>query len=582
MKRGLVLIGISAVVAGAIWYGLKLASFSTAASVTGLLPRATVLLVHVPDFNATRDRWHQSDVYQLYQEPAVHDFLHKPLSRLPDKSSASQTIGQIERVAPKDAFFALTRADQSSWAFVAGLQIRGNQRDAENLIDDWRGKLRSRSRATVEYERHKIDTMALQSVTLFSTYSGHWFFVANDLDELKALLDRADKRNRDRDKMLQASEPYRAAMAHMPASYDALVYFQPRTFGQQLQQLRATLGSTIVPGEQTIIEQIRSACGTIRFENGKIRDTIFVGIPKVENVPPINRSSLALGSKETFFYLATLLNIGDKLEKLSQAPGLSDRLQKLFQTFRDNGITANDWRAAFGAELSVLADWAENRRWPSAVLSLPVLDVARAQKIVDVAMRADEDSTWSRTEKNGVRYFSMQSPATLISIAPAIALSDRILIAGLDPGSVEEAVKRSQSSILGLASSQTYDSGARAVPPPTTFFAYTDTALLYNRLDATLRPILLMAAAFAPRSNDYVDLAKIPDAKVITKHLSPIVDSQRYDRDGYVAESVGPITLNDAAVGLAALAFASANNPIAQRLFSLPSVAPSPTPSGTP
>jgi hypothetical protein len=582
MRRGLLLVAISALAAVVIWYGLKLASFSTAASVTALLPRGTVLLMHVPDFNATRDRWHQSDVYRIYQEPTVQDFLRKPLSRLPDKSTASEMLGQIKRVAPKDAFFALTRADQSSWTFVAGLEIRGNQGDAENLIDGWRGKLRGGARATVEYQRHKIERMTLESFTLFSTYSGHWFFAANDLDELKALLDRADRRNRDRGNVLQTSETYRAAMAHMPANYDAMVYFQPRTFAQQLQQLRAAVGSTIVPGGQTIIEQIRSVCGTMRFEDGKIRDSIFVGIPRVENVPPINRSSLALGSGDTFFYLATLLNIGDKLDTLSQAPGLSDRLQKLFQTFRDNGIKAGDWKAAFGAELSLLADWAENKRWPSVVLSLPVLDGARAQKIVDVAMRADEDSSWLRTEKNGVRYFSMQSPATLISVAPAIALSDRMLMAGLDFGSVEEAVKRSQSSTSGLASLQTYKSGARAVPPPTNFFAYIDTALLYNRLDATLRPILLMAAAFAPHVNDSVDLAKIPEAQVITRHLSPIVDSQRYDRDGYVAESVGPITFNGATIGLAALAFAGANNPIARSLSGLPFAAPTPTPSGTP
>jgi hypothetical protein len=40
---------------------------------------------------------------------------------------------------------------------------------------------------------------------------------------------------------------------------------------------------------------------------------------------------------------------------------------------------------------------------------------------------------------------------------------------------------------------------------------------------------------------------------VITKHLSPIVSSQRYERDGYVAESLGPITLDQAAIGLAIL-----------------------------
>ena len=87
-------------------------------------------------------------------------------------------------------------------------------------------------------------------------------------------------------------------------------------------------------------------------------------------------------------------------------------------------------------------------------------------------------------------------------------------------------------------------------PAPTTFFAYVDTALLYSRLDATLRPMLLMGAAFMPTMNDYVDVSKLPAPDVITKHLSPIVSSQRYERDGYMAESVGPVTLNQAAIGL--------------------------------
>jgi hypothetical protein len=87
------------------------------------------------------------------------------------------------------------------------------------------------------------------------------------------------------------------------------------------------------------------------------------------------------------------------------------------------------------------------------------------------------------------------------------------------------------------------------VPAPTKFFAYVDTALLYSRLDATLRPMLLTGAAFMPTMNNYIDVSKLPSPEVITKHLSPIVSSQRYERDGYRAESVGPVTSNQAAIG---------------------------------
>jgi hypothetical protein len=62
-----------------------------------------------------------------------------------------------------------------------------------------------------------------------------------------------------------------------------------------------------------------------------------------------------------------------------------------------------------------------------------------------------------------------------------------------------------------------------------------------------------MAAAFMPALTSSVDLSKLPSPEIITKHLSPIVSSQRYDRDGYVAESVGSVTLDQSVIGLAIL-----------------------------
>jgi hypothetical protein len=73
--------------------------------------------------------------------------------------------------------------------------------------------------------------------------------------------------------------------------------------------------------------------------------------------------------------------------------------------------------------------------------------------------------------------------------------------------------------------------------------------------------MLLMSAAFMPAVSDYVDVSKLPPPEVVTKHLSPIVSSQRYDGDGYVAESIGPVTLNQAAlvVGVPVVVWASAS-----------------------
>jgi hypothetical protein len=187
------------------------------------------------------------------------------------------------------------------------------------------------------------------------------------------------------------------------------------------------------------------------------------------------------------------------------------------------------------------------------LLTVPVTDGAKAGKITDALIRADEGATWTQTQKDGVRYFSKQSAVSLVAITPTIAVSNRILIAGFNPVSVEEAMKRSGVGSAEFSDSQTYKAAERLVPSPTNFFAYVDTALLYSRLDASLRPMLLMAAAFMPAVAGSIDATKLPSPEVITKHLSPIVSSQRYDHDGYVAESIGPITLDQSAIGVAIL-----------------------------
>jgi len=147
---------------------------------------------------------------------------------------------------------------------------------------------------------------------------------------------------------------------------------------------------------------------------------------------------------------------------------------------------------------------------------------------------------------------------------------------------VEEAIKHGSSGSSELADSQTYQAAARLLPAPTNFFAYIDTALLYSRLDASLRPMLLMAAAFVPAVAGSIDASKLPAAEVITKHLSPIICSQKYERDGYLAESIGPITLDQLGIGLAILS--SFGAPMRQigsspaRAAIPPTTTPTPTP----
>src|SRR6266480_2941657 len=507
MKRILLLLIAFAAAAFAGWYYWNFFQRISSAPVSTLLPRETIFLAHMPDFNRTLDEWYRSDIYQLYSEATVQDFLRPALGRLaniPKTNAASQTLREIEQLDPKHAFFALSPVNNNSPKFVGGFRFRGSQQEAEAIINRWRSTFLAQNpsakREKLQYQQHEIELVTSAAFTLATTYDGPWFFAATDVTELKELLDRAEHRAKDPEAML---------------------------------------------------EKMRCITGSMRFDNGKIHDVLFLGMPKLERGATLTRSSLSLGTKETFFYLSMLLNVGEKIDTLYQVAAFGGN--KVLQSLADNGITADDWKAAFGTELGSLADWPSNAHWPSLLLTLPIMDAAKAETIVDALIRGDEGANWTRTEKDGIRYISKQSASSLVAITPTVGLSKRILLAGLDAFSVEEAMKRSATSSAELAESKTYKAAEQLVPTPTNFFAYIDTALLYSRLDASLRPMLLMATAFIPSVASSIDPTKLPSPEIITKHLSPIVSSQRYDHDGYVAESIGPITLDQSAIGVAIL-----------------------------
>ena len=592
MRRIPLLIIALAVAAFAGWYYWKVSLQISSSPVSELLPQRTIFLAHLPDFNRTRDEWHHCDIYQLYREPAVQDFLRPGiagLSNLPKTSAAAQTLQEIEQLDPKQAFLALTAIDNNNPRFVGGFHFRGSQEDAERVISRWRStvleQIPGAKREKRQYQRHEIELVIAAPFTLATTYNGPWFFAATDLTELEELLDRADHRAKNPEDTLDKDKAYRTAIAHRPSNYGAFFYLQPKIFSERIAALRAAVRSNPAPGESTMLEKMHCIAASTRFENGKIHDVLFLGMPKLEHNIILTRSSMSLGTKETFFYLSILLNLGERIDTLNQAASLAGA--RIFQALAESGVTADDWKGAFGVELGSLADWPSSAQWPSLLLTFPVMDAAKAGKILETLIGADADATWTQTEKDGIRYFSKQSAASLVAITPTIGLSDRMLIAGFNPVSVEEAMKRSGAGSAGLSDSQTYKAASRLLPAPTNFFAYVDMALLYSRLDASLRPMLLMAAAFMPAVGGSVDATKLPSAEIITKHLSPIVSSQRYDRDGYVAESVGPITLDQSAIGLAILSSLDAG---ARQMAGAavtgwgasPTATPQPTPSPTP
>jgi hypothetical protein len=597
MRRFQLLVLAAAVAAGAIWWAFYRTHHTSSRAVAALLPKETLALAHVPDFNRSRNEWHRTDLYQLWQEPAVQEFLAKPRSKVPTKGEVGRTVDEISTLEMKDAFFAVLAIESSAWIWDGGFRCAGDTDKAAKLVEEWRARIlggaADEKHETIEYQGRQIHNDSAGLVQIWTVWAGPWFFFANNIDNLKVLLDRADGRLKDPEKVLSSEDNYLAASKRMSGSYSAMVYARPaQMIEKTTRPSEDTAGSDRASDPFASLRQIRSVCGATAFDGGRIRDTLFVGMPKIPDLENLNRASLPIATKDTFLYAASVLDLRKDMAPGWQSPGFGwlGGLKGIIDSFSANGVTLEEWKAAFSSELGLIGSWAANAQWPSLVAAIAVKDMAKANQIVTtITNTGASDLKWSHRENEGVHYYSTGSGLPLFSFSPTIGLSDRMLVLGADSGSVEAAMKRGGTGPSELTTSRPFQTAERGIPTAQQAFVYVDPALFYARFDAMLRPLLAMGAAFLPAVADTVDVSKLPPADVIAKHLSPTVMSQSYQGDGYVAESIGSVPLYQtvmAAIG-AGVAASSLYHPQATDdpdLDILPAnlATPSPSPSGSP
>ncbi len=559
MKKLVAVLVIALVVAAAVWIAVRVQIAKRLATVPSLLPQTTLIMVEAPDLRKTRADWHESDIYKLWREPAVQEFLQKPLGHLPANRGGRRTLEEFLALGPKNSFLALTALEKNEPKLIGGFHFDATPEKAREFISRREAELLAKTsnakRETIVYEQHKIETVSVAQFVFASVYDNQWYFASNDVALLQTLLDRVDHRREKAEGSLEKNPAFAAAMKHLPHDYTGMVFLDPRPFVEKIMPFVAMTGQSLPMDQLQRLRQVQSVAAAIGFEQGKMRETDFVAMPQVNAEKKLQRPMLGAAGTNTFLYSASRVHWSDNL-LASSAPaavGVPALVQRFTDGMKARGIALEDLRQAFGEELEIAGDWPTDAHWPSLIATLPVIDAARAKKIADALSSVDlGGAPWTRTEQNGVTYYSAQPFGGFVPIHPAIAISNKFMCAGSDVAAVEQALARVAQPARELEKSAPFHDATIRVPAAGSAFNYVDTRLLYERIDAAARPLLLMGASFYPALGKSVDLSKIPPQEVIGKHLSPIVMSQRYDEDGYVTESVGPVTFREATVGLAA------------------------------
>jgi hypothetical protein len=546
MKQLLAVIVLVVIAALTAYYITRQHPAAVPSSTANLLPADTALFIHLPDAEKNRDGWHRTDLYKLYTEPAVQDFLQKPKSQLPEKSSVTEIWNEFSSLRIRNGFLATNSFD--SLRLIAGFEFRCDEKEARAVIERWKSGILAKAsgaqRTSVDYEKHKIDILSSGQFIFASTIAGRQFLAATTVEDLKALLDRADGRTKT--PALDSDENFRAAMKQMPAEYAWMLYLQPKELAQKLVNLRAESGRALPPDQKSLIERIQSYAHAMVFDGAKIRDIGFATMPQLSQTK-LTRATLTLAPAETLLYSANIVNMQQQFDWLLEPAGtgsMAGPLQSITNALTSAGVSKEDWKAAFGDELSVMAAWPVNAQLPNAVFTVAVRDGARARKIADAIASS---SGWQKISRNNAEYYTAPISGVLAVVTPTFAVSDRFLVAGLNATSVDGVISPAPTG-SGLAGSEKFRAASKLVPDPSQIFVYLDLAGLYSRVDATVRPILQVGAAFVPGLSQRLDPNKLPPTEVVTKHLSPVVASTSYVNGGYRSESAGTITIEQAVI----------------------------------
>ena len=548
----------------------------TASVTSGYLPAQTLLLFSVPDPGQTAEDWKTTDLYKIWTEPQVQAFFSKPLSKVPPNQEVSDTWEQLKHLNPKHLFLALTALDDKNNQphLVGGFQFDGSPDDVNKLLTRAKDALRQHydaGKADLQpYQGHSIETFETAPLdpadnqTLASAFDGKWYLVGNDVALLKSTLDHLDGRAPTGDATLEKDADFQAVGAKLPKDHATLVFVRPRPFFDKIYAFTTAAGQTVDPAQRAEAEKMKAIGATTRLEKGKLRDTLYTLAPGHKRSDArVAMNALSLTSADTLLYVASALNLPDHYDVPGSSPGspgamLYAGLGQFLQGLTAKGITLENFRAAFGRELTFQLDWPASGSQPSLVASLDVHDPAAAAKFADNLPGAlAAAGEWQTSPANGLTLHTLTVPSVKV-LSPAFTLTDKHLVLGLSATGVAAAASRDKTGGANFTSTQAYKDSIGNVTKGTDAVGYIDSKALFERTYGALKPMAALSSMMYPQASEYVEVGKLPDAETVSRHLSPIVYSQSSDDQGMLVESVGPVTFIQAEVGLGGVLGAAA------------------------
>jgi hypothetical protein len=179
----------------------------------------------------------------------------------------------------------------------------------------------------------------------------------------------------------------------------------------------------------------------------------------------------------------------------------------------------------------------------ATTILLEVMDRAKFQQLIDRIVREKLPDSCRPTSIAGLPAYILSANENASIV---FGLVEQRLVIAWDESVFAEIVRRSRAKDRGLEHNDQFKETEGLVTAPSDLFLYIDAKVGFQRFYDASRPMLVFGVALIPSLNRYMDPMALPETGDIAKHLSPIVLSRRRVVNGFIDESVGPLTAYEA------------------------------------
>lgn len=539
MKRILLLLVVVALIAGAVFVFLGRRGAVEGAQ---LVPADTVLYFTLPDVKRTIDRWPKTALAQIGAEPTVADFFAKPMGQLA-MDGGLEAADLLLRVKPGRLFLALTKVNVAGGEAVLGFQFYGGRKELdaamERLYRELGKHFPKANHATTDYHGDAVTGYFAPAPLFFSGSHGSWAFLASTEAALQQALDRAA--GRDHSPALAENAEFKTVLSHVSRDPDFMWFGRTAPVFDMLLQAGNQQHAAVDPRQLEQARKLQAAGGTLIFSGENQKEVSFLLYPDAPKLPELVHSTMALTTPET-----TIFYEGAMDWKTISSNEYRDSLpQPVQHALTQAGVDLAQLPQIFGGELGIIASWPAGAMIPSLLVAADVKDRARAEALLNSVFTSTGVQT-ATSESHGARVFSFPT-VKLQLVEPLVAVSDKYLLGSLTTPELERALSAQPGSPT-LESAEAFKPALPSYKAGGAAFGYVDSKQLFERVYNTLRPIAIFAGAMSADLGKFIDVQKLPETETISRHLSPIIYTNKQVAEGWVIESSGPVTLSQAFV----------------------------------